>query len=497
MGKKDIIIIGAGLGGLSTGVYAQTNGYNSKIFEQHRVCGGLAATWKRKDYNIDGGIHFLTGHKPHIDFYRILTEIGANNYNFVDMKTYARYIDEKTGIRIDFTHDLQQIRHDLLKLFPSDQAMIEELISDINEFKKHDLSTFGFDKPVELIGLREKVKDIWVAKSILKFFVGKYNETIRTRAKRVSNEVFTDILMYLFLPDVPYWFIIMILSTLVTDQMCLLGNGSNEFARCIETKYTSLGGKISYNSPVKRIVVENDTAVGIELENGETKFANYIISAADGYNTIYSMLNGQFTNAEINERYIPKKELPPYICVSYGVSREFKEEPWLVFKKLERPLKIGKQDIFEFTYRIFNYSDFFAPEGKTVIQAMFETEWDFWNTLKDDQDSYKLEKEKISRVALKKLEEIYPGITETVEITDVATPYTYWRYTRSHKGSIMGFSPTAESILEQFKKTLPGLDNFYMAGHWSMSMGGVPTAIFSGRHAIQLICKKDKKKFIV
>ena len=57
-----MIIIGAGIAGLATGVYAQMNGYESVIYEHHSKAGGLAAAWKRKAYLIDGGIHFLIGH---------------------------------------------------------------------------------------------------------------------------------------------------------------------------------------------------------------------------------------------------------------------------------------------------------------------------------------------------------------------------------------------------------------------------------------------------
>ena len=46
------------------------------------------------------------------------------------------------------------------------------------------------------------------------------------------------------------------------------------------------------------------------------------------------------------------------------------------------------------------------------------------------------------------------------------------------------------------KKTLPGLDRFYMAGQWVNPGGGIPTAVVSGNHTVQLICKKDRKKFV-
>jgi phytoene dehydrogenase-like protein len=44
-------------------------------------------------------------------------------------------------------------------------------------------------------------------------------------------------------------------------------------------------------------------------------------------------------------------------------------------------------------------------------------------------------------------------------------------------------------------KTLPGLDNFYMAGQWVHPGGGVPTAAMSARQAVQMICQRDNKRF--
>jgi len=45
-------------------------------------------------------------------------------------------------------------------------------------------------------------------------------------------------------------------------------------------------------------------------------------------------------------------------------------------------------------------------------------------------------------------------------------------------------------------KTLPGLDNFYMAGQWVEPGGGMPAAAMSGRNVLQIICKQDNKQFV-
>ena len=108
---------------------------------------------------------------------------------------------------------------------------------------------------------------------------------------------------------------------------------------------------------------------------------------------------------------------------------------------------------------------------------------------------YKAQKQRVTAEVLERLEVHYPAISSLVEMTDVATPYTTWRYTRNYKGAYMGWLPAPEAINSRLEKTLPGLANFYMAGQWMMPGGGVPPCLYSGRHVAQLLCHKDRKDF--
>ena len=70
-----------------------------------------------------------------------------------------------------------------------------------------------------------------------------------------------------------------------------------------------------------------------------------------------------------------------------------------------------------------------------MIQPAFETEWDYWNDLRAaDCGRYEAEKEPVAAEVLRRLEAHYPGLAAQVEMTDVATPYTTWRYTLTGKG---------------------------------------------------------------
>ena len=99
--EKSIIIVGAGIAGLSTGCYAGMNGYKSTIFEMHDKPGGLCTAWKRKGYTWDISMHLLYGSKGGA-FHSMWEELGAlQGTQFVDHErmTYIESGDKKLDIR--------------------------------------------------------------------------------------------------------------------------------------------------------------------------------------------------------------------------------------------------------------------------------------------------------------------------------------------------------------------------------------------------------------
>ena len=497
MTEKSLIIIGAGLAGLSAGCYAQMNGYQCQIFEHHTKPGGVAATWKRKDYTIDGGIHFIMGIKPGAALHQLYRELGTAQVNrFVEITTYGRVIDEGSGRSVEVTQDLNRLVDDLKALSPADARVIDEFVAGARAMQGRDMSEVGMSKPPELAGPVEQLKEMWKMRRLLRYFAGKYRRPVADYVQAIRDPLLRECIKNLFLPEVPVWFIFMILALLADGQLGLLEGGCLDFVLPIEKRYTDLGGRVTYKATVEEILVERDRAVGVRLADGSEHRAYVVVSAADGYNTLFKMLGGRYVNDEIKNRYANWKLCRPLMMVSYGVAREFRDEPPLNAIILEHPFTVNGQAINGVFLRIFNYSPKFAPPGKTVVQVEFETEWDYWHDLqREERARYDTEKERVAVEVLKRLEAHYPGISSQVEVTDVATPYTTWRYTLNHKGAWGGWLPTPEAINTRMERTLPGLTNFYMAGQWVMPGGGVPPCLYSGRHVVQLLCHCDRKPF--
>jgi phytoene dehydrogenase-like protein len=497
MNDNQVIIIGAGLAGLSTGCYAQMNGYQSQIFEHHTQPGGVAAAWRREGYLIDGGIHFFWNHRPGTGLYEMYRELGiVPDVQFLDMETYGLFVDESAGIEVEVTRDLDRLARDLKELSPADGRIIDDLIKAARAMQGLDMSQVGLGKPPELMSPLDQLRDLWAMRRMLPYAMGKYGQPTADYARGAQAPWLRSLLENLFLPEAPVYFICMILALLADGQMGFVDGSCLEVVHALARRYKALGGTITYRAKVEEILVERDRAVGVRLGDGSEHRAEAVVSAADGYSTIFHMLGGRYVNDKIRQRYETWPRFRPLLMASYGVAREFPGEPSFCTISLKNPFTIGHQEVAGIMGRIFNYSDKFAPPGKSVIQVELETEWDYWNDLQQsDRAAYDAEKARVATEALLRLEARYPGLSSQVEVTDVVTPYTFWRYTLNDKGAWEGWLMTPDAMRTLVERTLPGLDRFFMAGQWVTPGGGVPPVLYTGQHAVQLLCRQDGKTF--
>ena len=158
-----------------------------------------------------------------------------------------------------------------------------------------------------------------------------------------------------------------------------------------------------------------------------------------------------------------------------------------------------KTVIKDLNVRIFNFDPTMAPVGKTVLTVMLLTRnFKYWHRLRlKEREKYRVEKERIAEKVIEALDRKLGHIKSNLEVWDVSTPATVYRYTNNWQGSFEGWVLSPKLAFKKMKKTLPGLENFYMAGQWVEPGGGLPTSLMSGRNVAQIICKKEGKKFQV
>jgi phytoene dehydrogenase-like protein len=494
--EKSIIIIGGGLTGLAVGCYGRMNGYGTAIFEMHNIAGGVCTGWKREGYTIDGAMNWLVGTDPKNSFYQFWEELGAvQNWQIYNHDLYARF-EDKEGKAFDIYCDADRFEQYLLELAPEDKDAIREFTKGIREFSRLDMPV---EKPIELYDWSDKIKTVnmlpmmKLMRKWLKISVGDF-------CQRFKNHYLRQSLTSAFGGD--QWPMMMIFWILGFQHAKTAGyvlGGALELVRCLEERYRALGGEVHFNSRVEKILVENNKAVGIKLADGKEHRADWVVSAADGRTTIFDMLEGKYIDDEIKNRYDNPKLFSPLVYIGLGVTDRVEEIPPSVSGlsfPLETPITIAGKQHHRLNVLTYSYDPSLAPEGKTVLKVQFDTDYDYWEKLYQDPERYKAEKERIADDVVDRLDKRFPGLASQVEMRDVATPVTWVRYTGNWRGSYEGWMFSSESFTSSMKKTLPGLEKFYMAGQWVNPGGGMPTAAMSGRQTIQSICHQDGRKFV-
>ncbi len=492
--EKSIIIIGGGLTGLAAGCYGRMNGYKTTIFEMHNIAGGVATAWERKGYTVDGAMNWLMGTRPGASFYRFWEELGAAPCWEIYNNDRQSIVENEEGKAFTVFCDADRMEEYLLELAPEDESPIKELTAAIRSL----IIEMPVDKPAELYSFFDKLKMMRMASYLV--FMRKWGRiTAEEYAQHFKNPFMREMFVSAFGGDFP---LVMSLMTLGMQHQKVAGyviGGALALVNAIEKRYKALGGKIHFNARVEKILVENGRAVGTKLADGMEHRADWVISAADGRTTIFEMLGGKYIDDKLRSKYNNPNIFAPLVYVALGVNRKFEDVPPTIngFRyPLKKPFMVAGKEQTKLNLRLYNFDPALSPVGKNVAVVAFESDYDYWKNLRQNPEAYRAEKEKIADDVIAGLEERFPGITGQIEMRDVATPITWERYTGNWRGAYEGWMFDSKNLLSGMKKTLPGLDSFYMAGQWVNPGGGMPTAVMSGNHTIQLICKKDGKQFV-
>ncbi len=492
---KKINIIGAGIAGLSAGTYLQKNGYETRIYEMHSISGGLCTAWHRKGYIFDGCVHWLVGSNPQSAFYKFWNElINMNDIAFVDYDQYMA-IEDLQGNTIHFYTNIDQLEKELLDKAPEDEALIKDFIAGIRRFSSFEMHN---DKAMELFNFFDSVGFLMKVIPYMGLF-GKWMKISAAGfAQKCKNPLLKKAFMYSFEPEMAVGFLMMTLAWMNNKDAGYPIGGSLKLARMMEQAYKDHGGEIIYNAKVEKILHQDHKAIGIQLENGKIIKSDYVISAADGHATIYDMLSGKYVNEKINNIYKRYLTFPSVIQVSIGIKKALANKTTFSVIPLEEKIDVDPQTTWDnISVRSIAYDPEVATEGHSVVIVMMTTyNYQYWQYLRQNRKKqYAREKERIAKAVINTIIKRYRLKNSDIDTSDVYTPASVIRYTNNWKGSYEGWQLTPEIAMRRIPKTLPGLQDFYMAGHWVEPGGGLPMALMSGRNVAQIICKKDKKKF--
>jgi phytoene dehydrogenase-like protein len=495
MSEKSFVIVGAGMAGLSAGYYARLNGYKATILEMHNIPGGLCTAWKRKGYTFDISIHWLMGAKSG-PFHQMWQELGViENTKFHYHEEVGRF--ESGGRTLSLSTDQKRVLAQMLEISPADEKLSREFVSLMFGPGMMDLASL---KPRETTGLFDRIRMMFKVLPFIGIFHRCGNQTIQEFAARFTNPFLRDAVRMTI--DGAGWpmkrFPLAGMAGMVKSAVMEGGvpiRGSQQVAFTIAERFKKLGGELRLRTRVKDVIVENDRAVGVRLEDGSEVHGDEVIWAADGRTLIFDILGSRYISERIRRMYSEWLVVRPIVQVCLGVNRDMSKEPRITFQP-SQPLTVAGEERKWLSVIHHSFDPTMAPKGKSAVEVWYPCEYEYWQKLEKDRPRYEAEKQRIADMTITELNRRWPGLGEQVEVKDVATPSTYVRYTGNWQGSPDGWYITPENSRAEPLRNLPGLEGLWMIGQWTAPFTGVVMAALTGRQVIELQCRQDRRRFV-
>jgi phytoene dehydrogenase-like protein len=485
MSDVNLVIIGGGLAGLSAGCYARVNGFAVTIVEHNLALGGVCTAWHRGPYLVDGCIHWLTGGP----FSRLYEELGIlPRVRVRPLQEFTTYRHAQDNWQITFKADLHLTADALRAIAPEDAAEIGRLIDGA----RHIIALKPpVDRTPELATLRDQLQGIWHLRHELGTLAHVRKPLATWRREHLKSGRLRQLFGRLLPGETPTLFLLLVLGYLERGWLSRPVGGTACFRDALIDQYHALGGEALVNTTVEEVLVSDGRARGVRLTDGTMIDADVVISTSSAPETVFRLLAGRFGAKDWRTRMDTWRMFQPIVLASYGVAQPLTGEPAMLTIDGIDPLIIGDHPNDYLYLRIYNDDPAFAPPSHAVVQAMIQTHYDWWAKT---GTRYQHEKDAAADRVSACLDRYFPGFKAATQMVDLATPLTFWRSARAWRGAFEGWLPS--NAFTHVPKQLPGLDDFYMAGQWVEPGGGVPMAIMSGRHVIEILCSHLRRPFV-
>lgn len=525
--KKKIIVVGAGIAGLTAAAYLSRDNHDVLLIEKCRNCGGLINSLNIKGFYFDLGAKSIENAgiiKP------MLKELGID-LNLIKSPV-SLGIEDKM---IDFNSKESLDNYsDLLKdLYPKSGKEIENVIAFCKKIYKDMEVLYGIDNPY--FGDSLKDKEFLIKKMLpfmVKFFfairnMDKFNEPIESFLKKMSkNQSLIDIISQHFFKKTPAFFALGYFYVYM-DYFYPKG-GSGKLSKSIEKKIIEFGGKIKKNAFISKVVPFEKKIID---SLGNEYYYDELIWAAD-LKYLYKIIDSKGLNKKIalkmedqKKEFLSKRGGDSSFALMLGVDDEPQNfskisKPHLFYTPLKKGLgethlsrlkkllkdfdKANKKEIFEWlddfcmlnTYEISIpclRDSSLAPKGKTGLIISFLMDYDL---IKKIHDAGWIGEflEKCKKSVIKSLEKIYPNLSDKIIFSYYFTPLSISNNSGISEGAITGWSyedkvPVANNLFKMADSVKTPIPNIFQAGQWVYSPAGIPTAILTGWHAAQKIIK--------
>ncbi|MGN0525956.1 MAG: phytoene desaturase family protein [Acutalibacteraceae bacterium] len=497
----DIIVIGAGCGGLTAAACAAKNGKNVLVLERHNSPGGFASSFVRGRFEFDISLHQLCSFSRQTndgDVRKIFDYLGiSEKIKWTSIHEAYRLITTcSDGSKIDVALPMGVENYiEAMEMYVPGSK--DSLIRLFNIAEEIEQATDYFAELDSKINLK-------TAKSILK----KYGNFVRTAPYSVNDvldaidmpkkaqEIFTAYWVYLGIDcdRLSFTHYISMVYSYLKYGAVVPTHRSYEMSMALAGVIEDNGGEIRYNSHVSRILVNESKAVGVILKSGEKIYSEHIICNCSP-TTVYGKM---IKSKNIPESAIKRTNARTFgargACLYLGLNRSPEElgiDNYSYFitdtsdsVKQYNLMKHIETNNAQATVCLNAANPNCSPKGTTILCMTTLYTDDCWANIEPEQ--YFAEKDMLAARLIANFENSTGIIIHnSIEELEVATPVTFARYTNTPQGTVYGYygddwdGIIPRILAENRENEIKGLR---FCGGWGVQLSGVSSSVASGRN---------------
>ena len=463
----DVIIIGAGIGGLVCGCYLAKAGMKVLIVEQHFKPGGYCTSFKRKGYTFDAAPHCFGSYRNGGIAQKIFQDLGLDK-----MLTIMRPDPSDTIItpnyNISFWNDLAKTTYEFQASFPKEKENIKrffDLLIDTDPRSFSGMRSRTFKQLVDEYFMDDKLKAILSIP-----FLGIGGLPASMMSAFVGAKLYSE-----FLFDGGYY----------------PHGGMQAIPDALTQRFKEAGGEMRLSTLATKIKLKDNAVIGIVVNNNQFIPSKCVVSDCDARQTFLKLLGKGKLDSEFHDML--KKMIPSISTFILYLGIQHSDD----LPKQGTTFSFFSHYDIERAYQALNKGDLAGYGGymlrtshdRATMIAMMPAKYKnkaYWI-----RNKHHFTEKFIGMIQKNSI----PDFSKYILFKDAATPHTLSRYTLNYKGASFGWASIPSQLTIPSLRKPSFIQGLYLCGHWTTLGIGVSGAAYVGKDTAKIILRKNKKIF--
>ncbi|MBA7594366.1 4,4'-diapolycopene oxygenase [subsurface metagenome] len=493
--KYDVIIIGAGMGGLSAGAFLAREGKTVLILEKQNKPGGYVTSFTRRGYTFDSAIFHLTDMGEGQTISQFIRFWGGEVSSRKIRYKFRYFIGDK-----EYLIDGRNVEKDLVSYFPEESSAIRKFLSLSGRMMDEAMAQ-GPPKPPYEMNFFEKISfgitSLFRKRVFLKYYSRQSVEVLKSlfRDKTLASIIwgYYPIHSLVFLAHAFGW------EMVKRDENYYPEGGMQAIPHATVRALEKNGGKLLLNSEVERILIKDRRAIGVKCADASEHYSDIVISNASIHHTLSKLLERehglQGLRAEVEKREVFVSGM--FVFLGIDEKYDFSGVNFYIFLE-EDTIDIEEQHLTPQNCPIMLIVPP-KPKGQkncsvllpAILPYEHENYWRTGNTKVRGKQYRQLKEDVKNKIIERVCAKLGEEFRKAIRYSLAATPLTFERYTYNERGSFMGWKVDKAHYGKFIPQTTP-IENLYLVGHWVFPGFGVPGVMASGYYLTKNILEKDK-----